>query len=125
MITRNVAPTEALSTGTDFVLEDVWDHAGPQWSESVTAYSNSLGPIVQIPGFVLRRPIPFSMEIISGEVVLTDLVFRRYGVGDNLLAARVDLAESLADYFRTLREEESRLSCGAKKHFDAMQHLIH
>ena len=73
-----------------------------------------------LPGLVLKRPIAFQVERISGEFVLTDEVFNRYGSSCDFAAARDELKSSLADYFDTLLEEEHRLACGAREHYEAM-----
>jgi len=73
-----------------------------------------------IPGFTVLEPVPFQVERICSEFVLTDAVFGRYGSSTEFSVARMDLVHALADYFETLRAEEHRLSRGAREHYEAM-----
>ncbi|MFO8034392.1 MAG: hypothetical protein R6U88_04420 [Candidatus Bipolaricaulota bacterium] len=79
------------------------------------------GLISELPGFVLRRPIPFTGEVVSGEVLLVDEVFARFGTGRTLQEAKDDLAEALSDYFRTLLDEHAHLARCAQEHLEQME----
>jgi len=86
--------------------------------------ADTIHAIHDVPGFRVLQPIPFRLEKICGEIVVTDEVFLRYGVGGSLNIARTELADALADYFVTLRREEARLSAGARQHLGRMREYV-
>lgn len=83
--------------------------------------SDTVNAIHEVPGYTVLEPIPFQVERICAEYVLTDEVFDRYGTGDTFLEALKDLASAISDYCTTLRAEKDSLSHGAKKHLKMLQ----
>jgi len=117
-MTASYTPTMAQATGrTQDAFYVYADHA---FTDIIEVYDTE-DAIRDIPGMALARPVPFRRERHGGEYVLVDEVFDRFGCGDSVRSARIQLAAAIADYFGTLIENRDRLSAAASAHYETMR----